>query len=147
MPKVLRKGSFSMTPVQTTDGSERMSVVLNDEHLGDVKILEKDSDNCRIKCELAMPELGHSKQKATLLAFAALDYFFERSRVVKVCVDVIATDLARLDFYRFLGFAEEGRLSRHQSMGERFCDLILMAHFRETWDKKRKHLEDFLEQA
>lgn len=114
------------------------------EKSGFLKILDFDGTNKRCKCEFVLPEKSDQSTQGILRACLVLEYFFIQKDCHKVQVEMIATDHASLNFYRKLGFVEEGRLSRHLLRDQKFCDVVLLAYFRETWEKKKKYLEEQL---
>jgi RimJ/RimL family protein N-acetyltransferase len=62
----------------------------------------------------------------------------------KVHVELCADEIQLLEIHRKLGFCEEGRLVRHIVKSDKAWDVILLAHFKESWEKKRKNLESLV---
>lgn len=143
MSSVLRKGSFSLTPIESSDSKlTQLTVDSSDANAGQIKIIQRDDINRRIQCEFVIPDQPRARPVDIALAWLAMEYFFEHLKMTKVHVEILANDQASLEFHRKLGFCEEGRLSRHRMVNDKYSDLVLMAHFSETWNKRKKFLED-----
>lgn len=139
MTPVLKKGAFSLSRedevlIFSPSISPGISIFISD--------LDSPSRRCKIHFQI-LPEL-RLKPESLMLGWMAIEFLFESEGLRKVHTEVVATEVSEVDFLRKLGFCEEGRLSKHISVNDRFCDVLLMSHFKETWDKKKKNLEDFL---
>jgi len=52
-----------------------------------------------------------------------------------------------IELYRKHGFCEEGRLIRHEVKSDKTWDVILLANFKESWEKKQKNLEPLVSEG
>lgn len=109
-----------------------------------MEIIEVDEINRRCRCQIKFESSSLSVQEACIRGFQSLAYAFDVLHMRKVCVEVCADEITQHEVYRKLGFCEEGRLTRHVIRADKAWDLILLAHFRESWEKKRKSLEEAL---
>lgn len=138
MSDLMRKGEYSLH-------QENQRFILSaPDFSGFVKLSEIDSENKRCKWEINLPREQKDISRSIIMSWLVLEYLFEKQDLQKVQVEILATDQFAIDFHRRLGFCEEGRLSRQVLKDDKFVDLVLLSEFRETWEKKKKYLEEFL---
>jgi hypothetical protein len=109
-----------------------------------IQIVEIDDANKRCRWMLRSgTDISRFSLSATL-GFLALEYAFEKLQMRKVHVELCADEIQLLEIHRKLGFCEEGRLVRHIVKSDKAWDVILLAHFKESWEKKRRNLESLV---
>ncbi len=109
-----------------------------------IRILEIDDANRRCRWMLQSGSETGSFSLSVTLGFLALEHAFEQLQMRKVHVELCADEIQLLEIHRKLGFCEEGRLVRHIVKSDKSWDVILLAHFKESWEKKRKSLESLV---
>ncbi len=112
-----------------------------------IEILEIDETSKRCLWMMRTASDGSALAQSAALGFLALEYAFERLNLRKVHVELCADEIQLLEIHRKLGFCEEGRLIRHVVKSDKAWDVILLAHFKESWEKKRKNLEPLVSEG
>jgi len=106
-----------------------------------IEVLEVDEINKRCRWLLSVGSNESSPADLLRLGFKTLDHLFERNFLQKVQVTLFADELQLIELHRRLGFCEEGRLVRQMMRDGGLRDVVLLAHFKEAWEKKRKSVE------
>jgi len=127
-----------------TDSAHQFYLETSEGPCGFIRLLEVDGSNHRCRWDVLIPEDLKMKPSTFILCFLALDHIFESLNLQKVQASVLASDEASMELHRKLGFFEEGHLARHVMRGDKFVDIILFAHFKDAWEKRRKYLEESL---
>ncbi|MFC6649337.1 UDP-4-amino-4,6-dideoxy-N-acetyl-beta-L-altrosamine N-acetyltransferase [Paenibacillus rhizoplanae] len=78
----------------------------------------------------------------TMMGILALDHIFQVEQLNKVCAQILDFNQRSLSYHRKLGFIEEGRLGRQRIRNHQPVDVVLMALFREQWEKHRLRLTE-----
>ncbi|WP_405115843.1 UDP-4-amino-4,6-dideoxy-N-acetyl-beta-L-altrosamine N-acetyltransferase [Paenibacillus sp. FSL K6-1217] len=76
----------------------------------------------------------------TRMGILALDHIFREEKLSKVCAQILDFNQRSLSYHHKLGFVTEGRLCRQRIRNHQPVDVVLMALFREDWEKHRLRL-------
>lgn len=77
-----------------------------------------------------------------MMGILALEHIFQVEQLSKVCAQILDFNQRSLSYHRKLGFIEEGRLGRQRIRNHQPVDVVLMALFREQWEKYRLRLTE-----
>ncbi len=111
---------------------------------GTLKLFDVDLAHQRARWEISIPESFKSSSQVLPMAWICLEYVFENLKLRKIQAEVVGSDQLSLELHRKLGFCQEGCLTRHIQRDGKFWDLILLAHFKDQWEKRKKNLEEVL---
>lgn len=102
----------------------------NDVHIGNIKI---DPINVRHKYAEYGLMIGDksewSKGYAKEATIAIIDYCFNRLKIRKIALGVVADNSPAVKLYENLSFVREGIYKNHGLYKEKYCDVIRMAIF------------------
>ena len=79
-----------------------------------------------------------------LMEFAAIEYAFYNLKISKLHCEVLSTNTPVIGLHESFGFLREGHLLAHRRIGKEMVSVVLMALFRDTWEKLRKNKEKLL---
>lgn len=77
-----------------------------------------------------------------IMGILALDLIFKERQMRKVGAQILDFNQKSLSYHRRLGFVEEGRLCKQILRNQQYTDVVLMAIFREQWEKHSEVLKE-----
>lgn len=75
-----------------------------------------------------------------LMGYLGIEYAFTVLNIRKLCSQVLGNNERSLRYHHKLGFKEEGRLLKHHLLNGIYVDVIMMALFKDDWEKVKEDL-------
>ena len=71
-------------------------------------------------------------------------FVFDRMNFRKICGDILALNTEMFNMQKFLGMTQEGYLTQHVLIDDKYQDLFIMSLFKENFNSYRKKINFFL---
>lgn len=71
-------------------------------------------------------------------------FVFDRMNFRKICGDILALNTEMFNMQKFLGMTQEGYLTQHVLIDDKYQDLFIMSLFKENFKSYRKKINFFL---
>ncbi len=108
--------------------------------VGLVNFTEIDQNNNRCSWGFYLGETDVPAGTGLLMGYLSMEYVFSVLNIRKVCSQVLGSNNRSINYHYKLGFKEEGRLRKHVFHNGVYVDVIVLALFKNDWERVRNDL-------
>lgn len=117
---------------------------LNARPVGVVNVTDLDSQDNKCSWGFYLGETDIPKGTGLLMGYHGLEFIFGKLSIRKLCSKSFVFNRHSIGYHKKLGFVEEGILSQECKKNEEFQDVVLLALFKDQWQKHRLDIEKIL---
>lgn len=110
--------------------------------VGVVNIVQIDRHSNKCSWGFYLGEIDVPRGIGAVMGYLALEYIFEVLSIRKLCSEVLAFNTRSIRFHEKMGFVKEGHLAKHVLKNGSYEDVVVMAHFHESWIKSKNKLKE-----
>ena len=114
--------------------------LLNNTPTGVVNITRIDRLSNKCEWGFYIGDVNAPRGSGTLMGILTLDFIFQELKIRKLCSEIIGFNAKSISYHKKLGFTEEGALRADILKDNKYVDVILMALFKEKWEKQKSQL-------
>ncbi len=114
---------------------------LNQRPIGLVYFKDIDQKNEKCLFGFYLGEDDLPRGTGTIMGVLGLKYVFENLDIRKLYGEAFAFNQSSINFFRRLGFTEEGRFTKHVLKSGKYEDVVIFALFKEDWQSNRDKLD------
>lgn len=105
--------------------------------VGLVNFTEIDRYNYRCDWGFYLGETDVPPGTGLLMGYLGIEYAFTVLNIRKLCSQVLANNETSVRYHHKLGFKDEGQLLKHHLHNGVYVDVIMMALFKDDWERVR----------
>jgi UDP-4-amino-4,6-dideoxy-N-acetyl-beta-L-altrosamine N-acetyltransferase len=127
--------------LEQTSSAVHLIFEFNSRPIGTVYYTDIDTVNRKCFWGFYLGEEGLPYGIGMLMGILGLEYAFVTLQIRKLCGETFAFNTRGVEFFRKLGFRQEGLFQKHVLKNDKYEDVILYALLDDEWKKSLTHLE------